>query len=62
MVLKENLNLFACFSLQNPLTDNSELQQRTAHMLSLNTWDVAVALTDFDWAIFDAVHEVCLTT
>uniref|UniRef100_A0A3Q3C8S6 Rap guanine nucleotide exchange factor 5 n=1 Tax=Haplochromis burtoni TaxID=8153 RepID=A0A3Q3C8S6_HAPBU len=41
----------------NPLTDNSELQQRTAHMLSLNTWDVAVALTDFDWAIFDAVHE-----
>uniref|UniRef100_I3J421 Rap guanine nucleotide exchange factor 5 n=1 Tax=Oreochromis niloticus TaxID=8128 RepID=I3J421_ORENI len=41
----------------NPLTDNSELQQRTAHMLSLNTWDVAVALTDFDWAIFDEVHE-----
>lgn len=27
-------------------------------MLSLNTWDVAVALTNYDWAIFDSVHEV----
>uniref|UniRef100_A0A3Q3M3V4 Rap guanine nucleotide exchange factor 5-like n=1 Tax=Mastacembelus armatus TaxID=205130 RepID=A0A3Q3M3V4_9TELE len=41
----------------NPLTDNSELQHRTARMLSLNTWDVAVALTSFDWSIFDSVHE-----
>lgn len=30
-------------------------------MLSLNTWDVAVALTNFDWAIFDSIHEVCPT-
>ncbi|KAM3614248.1 uncharacterized protein V6R79_011653 [Siganus canaliculatus] len=41
----------------NPLTDNSELQQRTARMLCLNTWDVAVALTHFDWNVFDSVHE-----
>ncbi|XP_041649254.1 rap guanine nucleotide exchange factor 5-like isoform X2 [Cheilinus undulatus] len=41
----------------NPFTDNSELQQRTARMLSLNTWDVAVALSNFDWTIFDSVHE-----
>uniref|UniRef100_A0A3Q1GRS3 Rap guanine nucleotide exchange factor 5 n=1 Tax=Acanthochromis polyacanthus TaxID=80966 RepID=A0A3Q1GRS3_9TELE len=41
----------------NPFTDNSELQQRTARMLSLNTWDVAVALTDFDRTIFDSMHE-----
>ncbi|XP_041843993.1 rap guanine nucleotide exchange factor 5-like [Melanotaenia boesemani] len=41
----------------NPFTDNSELQQRTARMLSLNTWDVAVALTDFEWTIFGSVHE-----
>ncbi|XP_008293044.1 rap guanine nucleotide exchange factor 5b [Stegastes partitus] len=41
----------------NPFTDNSELQQRTARMLSLNTWDVAVALTDFDLTIFDSMHE-----
>uniref|UniRef100_A0A8C6WFH7 Rap guanine nucleotide exchange factor (GEF) 5a n=1 Tax=Neogobius melanostomus TaxID=47308 RepID=A0A8C6WFH7_9GOBI len=42
---------------QNPFTDNSELQQRTTHMLSLNTWDVAVALTNLDWALFDSIHE-----
>ncbi|XP_047455429.1 rap guanine nucleotide exchange factor 5-like isoform X2 [Mugil cephalus] len=41
----------------NPFPDNSELQHRTARMLSLNTWDVAVALTDFDWTIFDSMHE-----
>ncbi|GAA6224989.1 rap guanine nucleotide exchange factor 5-like isoform X2 [Lates japonicus] len=40
-----------------PFTDNSELQQRTVRMLSLNTWDVAVALTNFDWTIFDSIHE-----
>lgn len=44
--------------MQDPFADNSELQQRTARMLSLNTWDVAVALTNYDWAIFDSVHEV----
>ncbi|XP_028281740.1 rap guanine nucleotide exchange factor 5-like isoform X1 [Parambassis ranga] len=41
----------------NPFTDNSEQQQRTARMLSLNTWDVAVALTDTEWTIFDSMHE-----
>ncbi|CAL1611331.1 unnamed protein product [Knipowitschia caucasica] len=41
----------------NPFTDNSELQQRTTHMLSLNAWDVAVALTNLDWALFNSVHE-----
>uniref|UniRef100_A0A8C6KDA1 Rap guanine nucleotide exchange factor (GEF) 5a n=1 Tax=Nothobranchius furzeri TaxID=105023 RepID=A0A8C6KDA1_NOTFU len=46
--LGEVLNLF---------TDNSELEQRTAHLLSLNTWDVAVALTSFDWTIFTSMHE-----
>lgn len=41
----------------NSFTDNSELQQRTTHMLSLNTWDVAVALTNLDWALFESIHE-----
>ncbi|KAF3691814.1 Rap guanine nucleotide exchange factor 5 [Channa argus] len=41
----------------NPFIDNLELRQRTACMLSLNTWDVAVALTNFDWTIFDSIHE-----
>uniref|UniRef100_A0A3B3DX42 Rap guanine nucleotide exchange factor 5 n=1 Tax=Oryzias melastigma TaxID=30732 RepID=A0A3B3DX42_ORYME len=43
--------------VQNPFVDNSEIQQRTARVLSLNTWDVAVALTDVDWTIFDSMHE-----
>ncbi|XP_069393093.1 rap guanine nucleotide exchange factor 5-like isoform X3 [Paralichthys olivaceus] len=43
--------------VQYPFTDNSELQQRTARMFTLNTWDVAVALTNFDWSIFDSIHE-----
>ncbi|CAG12021.1 unnamed protein product, partial [Tetraodon nigroviridis] len=41
----------------NPFTDNSELQQTAARMLTLNTWDVALALTNLDWAIFHSVHE-----
>ncbi|XP_077453976.1 rap guanine nucleotide exchange factor 5-like [Stigmatopora argus] len=40
-----------------PFTENSKLQQRAARMLSLNTWDVAVALTNIDWTLFDAIHE-----
>ncbi|XP_061919085.1 rap guanine nucleotide exchange factor 5-like isoform X1 [Entelurus aequoreus] len=43
--------------VMNPLSENSKLQQRTARMLSLNTWDVAVALSNMDWAIFDSIHE-----
>ncbi|XP_061771901.1 rap guanine nucleotide exchange factor 5-like isoform X3 [Nerophis ophidion] len=43
--------------IMNPLSENSKLQQRTARMLSLNTWDVAVALSNMDWAIFDSIHE-----
>uniref|UniRef100_A0A3Q3AYM0 Rap guanine nucleotide exchange factor 5 n=1 Tax=Kryptolebias marmoratus TaxID=37003 RepID=A0A3Q3AYM0_KRYMA len=41
----------------NPHSDNSELQQRTARMLSLTTWDVAVALSSFDWTVFTSMHE-----
>ncbi|XP_061632560.1 rap guanine nucleotide exchange factor 5-like isoform X1 [Phyllopteryx taeniolatus] len=41
----------------NPFTENSKLQQRTARMLSLNTWNVAVALSNIDWTIFNSVHE-----
>ncbi|XP_051922285.1 rap guanine nucleotide exchange factor 5-like isoform X2 [Hippocampus zosterae] len=41
----------------NPFTENSKLQQRTAHMLSLNTWNVAVAFSNIDWSIFDSIHE-----
>lgn len=41
---------------QNPFTDNG--QQRSVKMLSMNTWDVAVSLTNCDWSLFSNVHEV----
>lgn len=55
-----NKKLMGVFPLQNPFTDNSEIQQRTNGLLNLNTWDVAVALTNFDWTIFTRMHEVSL--
>lgn len=41
---------------QGPFTDNGH--QRSVKMLSMNTWDVAVSLTNCDWSFFSNVHEV----
>uniref|UniRef100_A0A8C1JTC4 Rap guanine nucleotide exchange factor 5 n=1 Tax=Cyprinus carpio TaxID=7962 RepID=A0A8C1JTC4_CYPCA len=41
--------------IMNPFTDNG--QQRSVKMLSMNTWDVAVSLTNCDWSLFSNVHE-----
>ncbi|KAL0985503.1 hypothetical protein UPYG_G00157720 [Umbra pygmaea] len=43
--------------VMNLFIDDAELQQRSARMLSMNTWDVAVTLTSFDWSIFNSIHE-----
>ncbi|XP_066571671.1 rap guanine nucleotide exchange factor (GEF) 5a [Amia ocellicauda] len=43
--------------IMNPFTDNEEVQPRAVRMLSMNTWDVAVTLTNFDWSLFNCVHE-----
>ncbi|XP_064204046.1 rap guanine nucleotide exchange factor 5b isoform X2 [Anguilla rostrata] len=43
--------------IMNPFTDNAELQQRPVRLLGMNTWDVAVALTNFDWSLFNSIHE-----
>ncbi|XP_063056019.1 rap guanine nucleotide exchange factor 5-like [Engraulis encrasicolus] len=46
------------------LSDSALQQQRTAHLLSLNAWDVAVTLTNFDWSLFECVQEpelICFT-
>ncbi|XP_060798592.1 rap guanine nucleotide exchange factor 5 isoform X1 [Neoarius graeffei] len=40
-----------------PLTDCVELAQRPSRLLGINTWDVSVALTNFDWSLFNSVHE-----
>ncbi|XP_052474925.1 rap guanine nucleotide exchange factor 5 [Carassius gibelio] len=39
----------------SPFTDNR--QQSSVKMLSMNTWDVAVSLTNCDWSLFSIVHE-----
>ncbi|XP_029104027.1 rap guanine nucleotide exchange factor 5 isoform X2 [Scleropages formosus] len=43
--------------IMKPLTDGAELGQRAIRLLGLNTWDVAVALTNFDWSLFSSIHE-----
>jgi len=27
-------------------------------ILGINTWDLALELTNFDWSLFNAIHEV----
>ncbi|RXM27627.1 Rap guanine nucleotide exchange factor 5 [Acipenser ruthenus] len=41
----------------NPFTDNEKMQHRAVRMLGMNTWDVALALTNFDWNLFNSIHE-----
>lgn len=45
---------------QPPLTECPELGQKPVRLLGINTWDVAVALTNFDWNLFNSIHEVKL--
>ncbi|XP_031445949.1 rap guanine nucleotide exchange factor 5 isoform X3 [Phasianus colchicus] len=41
----------------SPFADNEELQQRSVRILGINTWDLALELTNFDWNLFNAIHE-----
>ncbi|NXI46392.1 RPGF5 factor, partial [Galbula dea] len=41
----------------NPFAENEELQQRSVRILGINTWDLALELTNFDWGLFNAIHE-----
>ncbi|XP_036394401.1 rap guanine nucleotide exchange factor 5-like isoform X1 [Megalops cyprinoides] len=43
--------------IMNPFSDSAELQQRAVRLLGMNTWDVSVALTNFDWSLFNSIHE-----
>ncbi|XP_051991391.1 rap guanine nucleotide exchange factor 5-like isoform X2 [Xyrauchen texanus] len=40
-----------------PLTECPELGQKPVRLLGINTWDVTVALTNFDWNLFNSIHE-----
>uniref|UniRef100_A0A672U020 Rap guanine nucleotide exchange factor 5 n=1 Tax=Strigops habroptila TaxID=2489341 RepID=A0A672U020_STRHB len=41
----------------HPFAENEELQQRSVRILGINTWDLALELTNFDWSLFNAIHE-----
>uniref|UniRef100_A0A7M4FEM3 Rap guanine nucleotide exchange factor 5 n=1 Tax=Crocodylus porosus TaxID=8502 RepID=A0A7M4FEM3_CROPO len=41
----------------NPFAENEELQQRSVRILGINTWDLALELTNFDWNLFNSIHE-----
>ncbi|XP_077160855.1 rap guanine nucleotide exchange factor 5 isoform X1 [Paroedura picta] len=41
----------------NPFAENDEGQQRSVRILGINTWDLALELTTFDWSLFNLVHE-----
>uniref|UniRef100_A0A4W4FVZ3 Rap guanine nucleotide exchange factor (GEF) 5a n=1 Tax=Electrophorus electricus TaxID=8005 RepID=A0A4W4FVZ3_ELEEL len=43
--------------LMSPVPDNAQLQQLAARMLTMNTWDIAVALTNCDWSLFSNLQE-----
>ncbi|XP_051519400.1 rap guanine nucleotide exchange factor 5-like [Myxocyprinus asiaticus] len=53
--------LIACWRDLNeilpPLTECPELGQKPVRLLGINTWDVSVALTNFDWNLFNSIHE-----
>ncbi|XP_015273480.1 PREDICTED: rap guanine nucleotide exchange factor 5 [Gekko japonicus] len=41
----------------NHFAENDEAQQRSVRILGINTWDLALELTSFDWSLFNLVHE-----
>ncbi|XP_058249327.1 rap guanine nucleotide exchange factor 5b isoform X4 [Hemibagrus wyckioides] len=43
--------------ITNLVTDNGQMQQPAVRMLSMNTWDIAVALTNCDWSFFRNLQE-----
>ncbi|KAK2501535.1 hypothetical protein MC885_012616 [Smutsia gigantea] len=41
----------------SPLAENEESQQRSMRILGMNTWDLALELMNFDWSLFNSIHE-----
>ncbi|XP_004582508.3 rap guanine nucleotide exchange factor 5 isoform X2 [Ochotona princeps] len=41
----------------NPFAENEEAQQRSVRILGMNTWDLALELMNFDWSLFNSIHE-----
>ncbi|XP_072507000.1 rap guanine nucleotide exchange factor 5 isoform X2 [Notamacropus eugenii] len=41
----------------SPLVESEESQQRSLRILGMNTWDLAMELMNFDWSLFNSIHE-----
>ncbi|XP_049750448.1 rap guanine nucleotide exchange factor 5 isoform X1 [Elephas maximus indicus] len=41
----------------NPFAESEESQQRSMRILGMNTWDLALELMNFDWSLFNSIHE-----
>ncbi|XP_010639405.1 rap guanine nucleotide exchange factor 5 isoform X1 [Fukomys damarensis] len=41
----------------NPFAENEDSQQRSVRILGMNTWDLALELMNFDWSLFNSIHE-----
>ncbi|XP_053570113.1 rap guanine nucleotide exchange factor 5 [Bombina bombina] len=41
----------------NPFAENEETQPRSVRILGMNTWDISLELTNFDWSLFNSIHE-----
>nr|XP_030712932.1 rap guanine nucleotide exchange factor 5 isoform X5 [Globicephala melas] len=41
----------------NPFAENEESQQKSIRILGMNTWDIALELMNFDWSLFNSIHE-----
>uniref|UniRef100_A0A8I3N4Z5 Rap guanine nucleotide exchange factor 5 n=2 Tax=Canis lupus familiaris TaxID=9615 RepID=A0A8I3N4Z5_CANLF len=41
----------------NPFAENEDSQQRSMRILGMNTWDLALELMNFDWSLFNSIHE-----
>ncbi|KAM4689530.1 rap guanine nucleotide exchange factor 5 [Discoglossus pictus] len=44
-------------STLTPFAENEEMQHRTVRILGMNTWDISLELTNFDWSLFNSIHE-----
>lgn len=41
----------------SPFAENEETQQRSMRILGMNTWDLALEFMNFDWSLFNSIHE-----
>lgn len=57
----EKLNNYALLFIQRPLKDQQGPEQATTDLIEqMSSKDIATELTNYDWELFTAMHEVTL--